>query len=209
MDFVSKKSLNRNPASKIHFSMIIEAYNYLQKIIDKPLNSPALNKPTQTIIPPPDMHTKTISPENVVEVKSEVEHVIEEIEVDEEDDDFFTENAPSSGEHEDLHLAKSPSEDTVQEINVDPLQSTGVNTTDTGQFITENQSEADVIFKCIECNKILPEPDDPTGSLINMTKAEKFRHAYANISSKNPVCSSFLICLQCKIKKNSPKPDKG
>ena len=201
MDFVSKKSLNRNPASKIHFSMIIEAYNYLQKIIDEPLDSFALNKPTQALIPPADMHTKTISPENVVEVKSEVEHVIEEIEVDEEDDDFFTENAPSSGEHEDLHLAKSPSEDTVQEINVDPLQSTGVNTTDTGQFITENQSEADVIFKCIECN--------PTGSLINMTKAEKFRHAYANISSKNPVCSSFLICLQCKIKKNSPKPDKG
>ena len=189
--------------------MIIEAYNYLQKIIDKPLNRPALNKPTQVINPPADMHTKTISPENVVEVKSEVEHVIEEIEVDEEDDDFFTENAPSSVEHEDVNLSKSPSEDIVQDMYVTPLQSTPARTVDTGQFITDNQSEADVIFKCIECNEILPEPDDPTGSFSSMTKAEKFQHTYANISSKNPVCSSFLICLQCKIKKNSPKPDKG
>ena len=192
--------------------MIIEAYNYLQKIIDM-----HVLKSAQTIVPTERTGTNsqmTSSETEVVEVKSEVEHVIEEIEFDEDDyDDFFTENAPPSVATEDSSFVSAKSAAaasvTIQEINVNEElpQSSCPDSEDTGQLIKCNQGDTNIIFKCIECNTVLPEPDDPFGDLRNMTLADKFQHAYANISSKNPVCSSFLICPQCKMKKCSPKPD--
>ena len=220
--------------------MIIEAYNYLQKIIDgsiqptqtinlptqvinpptrvinpptRVINPPTqvIHPPTQVIEPPPHKNPRMNSPEvKNVEVKSEIDHVIEEIEFDEEDDDFFTENVQVSAGTEDVVQETSPNGETIQEINVheDLKQSIVSETNDTGQIIASNQQEdTDRIYNCIECSIVLPEPDDPIGSFRHMTRAEKFQNAYANISSKNPVCSSFLICPQCKLKKCNAMPD--
>ena len=203
--------------------MIIEAYNYLQKIIDAAtMNKPTqvidpptqvISPPTQVIYPRTHMNPQMTPPEGKsVEVKSEIDHVIEEIELDEEDDDFFTENAQSSNENENVFQQTSPSGEkvSVQEINVQEelKQPSAPETDDTGQLIASSQhGDTDQIFKCIECNVTLPEPDDPIGSFTHMTRAEKFQNTYANISSKNPVCSSFLICPQCKLKKCNPMSD--
>ena len=198
--------------------MIIEAYNYLQKIIDaSTLNEPmqvkgpltqVISPPTQVIDPTTHLNPQMTSPEEKkVEVKSEIDQVIEEIELDEEDDDFFTENAQISARTEDVVL-DTPPEVSIQEILVHEELKQPPETGDTGQIMASSQQDnTDRIFKCIECNIILPEPDDPNGSFIHMTRADKFQNAYANISSKNPVCSSFLICPQCKLKKSNPKPD--
>lgn len=201
--------------------MIIEAYNYLQKIIDaSTLNEPTqvkgpltqvISPPTQVIDPSTHMNVRMTSPEDKkVEVKSEIDQVIEEIELDEEDDDFFTENAQISAGTQDVVQDTSPEGDkvSIQEILVHEEWKQPPETGDTGQMMASSQQDnTDRIFKCIECNIILPEPDDSNGSFIHMTRSDKFQNAYANISSKNPVCSSFLICPQCKLKKSNPMPD--
>lgn len=76
-------------------SMIIEAYNFLQTKIDSP-------PPTSSIITPTKMRSYTpifsnaSSSSSNVDIKAEVEQVIEEIEFDEDDDDdFFMDNKPS------------------------------------------------------------------------------------------------------------------
>ena len=179
------------------------------QVIDPPTQ--VISPPTQVIYPRTHMNPQMTPPEGKsVEVKSEIDHVIEEIELDEEDDDFFTENAQISAGTQDVVQDTSPEGDkvSIQEILVHEEWKQPPETGDTGQMMASSQQDnTDRIFKCIECNIILPEPDDSNGSFIHMTRSDKFQNAYANISSKNPVCSSFLICPQCKLKKSNPMPD--
>ena len=78
-----------------NISMIIEAYNFLLAKIDTPTN---LLTPTQMGSNAPVMSSTS---SGNVDVKAEVEQVIEEIEFDEDEDedDFFMDNKPPIHEH--------------------------------------------------------------------------------------------------------------
>ena len=163
-------------------SMVIEAYNFLQTRIDNG------SKPVTTQSQVRSHGITPIFPSTSsgnVDIKAEVEQVIEEIEFDEDEDDFFTDNTPSeknntSVEAEQISWTEvfddqmnastskiAPDKNPDENLDVSEilaLQLKTVNESDESQseIVTYDVSDdlkTDLkLFNCSKCHKTLDEP---------------------------------------------------
>ena len=163
-------------------SMVIEAYNFLQTRIDNG------SKP---VITPSQVRSQGITPifpstsSGNVDIKAEVEQVIEEIEFDEDEDDFFTDNTPSEKNNTSVEAEKmswmevfddqmtastskiAPDKNPDENLDVSEilaLELKTVNETDESQSETVTYDVSDdlktdfKLFNCSKCHKTLDEP---------------------------------------------------
>ena len=163
-------------------SMVIEAYNFLQSKIETGSNSAI--KPTQTKSPGIAPIFPSTSSDNV-DIKAEVEQVIEEIEFDEDEDDFFTDNTTSEQNTTTVESEKmtwtevfdnpmtastskiSPDKNPNENLNVSEilaLDLKSVNESDELQSeivtydVSDNLKTDIEFFNCSKCHKTLDEP---------------------------------------------------
>ena len=171
-------------------SMIIEAYNFLQTKIDSPPPTSSIITPTKSPTKSPTrshgpIFSNAPSSSSNVDIKAEVEQVIEEIEFDEDEDDFFTDNTPSAqdnttAESEKMTWTKvfdnpmtastskiSPDKNPNENLNVSEilaLDLKSVNESDEMQSeivtydVSDNLKTDIEFFNCSKCHKTLDEP---------------------------------------------------
>ena len=163
-------------------SMVIEAYNFLQTKIEA--DSKSVRTPMQ-------MRSQGITPifpstsSSNVDIKAEVEQVIEEIEFDEDEDDFFTDNTPSEQNNTSVESEKMtwnevlddsmtastsmnvPEKNPNENLDVNEilaLQLKSVNESDESQsevvtYDVSDDLKTDLnLFSCSKCHKTLEEP---------------------------------------------------
>ena len=148
-------------------SMIIEAYNFLRAKIDTPTNSLT---PTHMVSNAPVMSSTS---SGNVDIKAEVEQVIEEIEFDEDEDDFFMDNKPPI--HEQNNTLSEPEKMAWSEVfdnslapstsKIVPDQNSGKPNSDVSEVLAEivtydvsDDLKSESNFKCSKCQKALEEP---------------------------------------------------
>ena len=194
-------------------SMVIEAYNFLQTRIDNG------SKPVTTQSQVRSHGITPIFPSTSsgnVDIKAEVEQVIEEIEFDEDEDDFFTDNTPSEKNNTSVEAEKmswtevfddqmnastskiAPDKNPDENLDVSEilaLQLKTVNESDESQseIVTYDVSDdlkTDLnLFNCSKCHKTLDEPPVsfyPCYILLGIGQGIYFRRKMKMFLQDNP-----------------------